>query len=424
MSGYGIGAGGLLGVALELLPAPVQAALATATTGGTITAGTYRYVLTAINAVGETIASNEQTIVTTGSTSTVTVTWGAVTGATGYKLYKTAAGGATGTELLYKTVGLVVSDIDTTPGSPAGAFPLANTAFDPGTYRAPTKFIPFTSESMQMTEATVFRRPIRQSADVIGAVAGNEHVEGDIEMEGLEDCVPYWLLAGRMTCVKTSAPPNYTYVFTPNDAAVSSRTLSVTIIRSGEVFGYTGVTVSSSRFGINEGMLTFAVSTTARNEAVQTTPAPVTWPTTAPFGAGQYTIEIPTGTVVTDTDTFEWSVEDNAEPQFRLKSTGRGSDFTKYGERDLTISVERDFLSRADYDLYKSVTAQSITLTSTKGLNNLITLFTPVVIKESYAMNLSGQGDLVRGSISYRPMINGSGLAATITIKTQENIPI
>jgi hypothetical protein len=421
---YGIGAGGLLGVAIEVLPAPVQSALATATTGGTITAGTYRYVVTAINAVGETIASNEQSIVTTGSTSTVTVTWATVTGATGYKLYKTAAGGATGTELLYKTVGAVVTDIDTTPGSPVGAFPLANTAFDPGNYRAPTKFIPFNSESFAMTEATVFRRPIRQSADVIGAVAGNEHVEGDVEMEALEDCIPYWLLASRYTCVKTGTTPNWIYTFTPNSAAVSSRTLSVTIIRSDQVFGYVGVTTSSSRFGINEGMLTFAASLTARNEAVQATPGSVTWPTTAPFGAGTYTIEIPTGTTVTDTDTFEWSVENNAEMQFRLKSTGRGSDFTKYGERDLTISMERDFLTRADYDLFKSVTSQSITLTSSKGINNLITLFTPVAIKESYATNLSGQGDLVRGSITYRAMINGSGVAATITVKTQEDIAV
>src|SRR6266566_6131705 len=108
--GVGIGASSIMGIAFEQLLPPVQAALATATTGGTITAGTYRYVVTAINLNGETIASNEQTIVTTGSTSTVTVTWGAVVGATGYRLYKTAAGGGVGTELLYKSVGLVVTD--------------------------------------------------------------------------------------------------------------------------------------------------------------------------------------------------------------------------------------------------------------------------------------------------------------------------
>src|SRR6201992_1918191 len=102
--GYGVGAGGDLVIAFEDLNEPVQSALATATTGGTITAGTYKYIVTALNALGETMGSNEQTITTTGSTSTVTVTWATVTGATGYNLYKTASGGATGTELKYKSV--------------------------------------------------------------------------------------------------------------------------------------------------------------------------------------------------------------------------------------------------------------------------------------------------------------------------------
>lgn len=422
---YGIGAGGLLGVALEVLPAPVQAALATNTVGGTLAAGTYRYYVTAVNANGETVISNERTITTTGATSVVDVTWAAVTGATQYKIYRTAAGGAAGTQLLLTTVSApTVTYQDTGALVPSGAYPTANTAYDPGTYRAPTKFIPFTSESLQMMEATVFRRPIRQSADVIGAVAGNEHVEGDVEQEALEDCVVYWLLAGRLTCVKSGSAPNYTYTFTPNDDAVASRTLSVTIIRSEQVFGYTGVTMSSYRFGINEGLLTFGTSITARNEATQSTPSPITWPTTAPFGAGMYSIEIPTGTEVNDTDTFEWTSEDNAEPQFRLKNTGRGSDFTKYGERDLTISMERDFLTRADYDTYKAITSQSITITASKGANNSIELETPVTVKESYGTNLSGQGDLVRGSITYRGMIDGSGNAATIVIKTQEDIAV
>lgn len=420
--GYGIGAGGLLGVAIEVLPPPVQSALSTATTGGTITAGTYKYVLTAINANGETTISNEQTITTTGSTSTVTVTWSAVTGATGYKLYKTAAGGATGTELLYKTVGAVTSDVDTSPGSPSGAFPTANTAFNPGVYVAPTKFVPFNSESLKMMEETVFRRPIRQSADVIGAVPGNQHPEGPIDMEALEDCIPYFLLAARLGVVK-SGSTNFTYTFTPTAAAVATRTLSITIIRSDQVFGYVGCTTGSYKFGVNNGMLTFSVNIIGRDEASQSTPT-ATWPTTSPFGAGQYSIEIPTATPVTDTDTFEWSSEDNAEVQFRLKSTGRGSDFTKYGERDLTITLGRDFLTRADYDAFKAITAQTITLTATKGANNSISLVTPVSIKETYEVGLNGQGDLNRANITYRAMINSSGVAATVTIKTQEDIPV
>lgn len=423
MSGLGIGAGGLVGVALEVLPAPVQSSLATSASGGTITAGTYRYVVTAINAFGETVASNEQSIVTTGSTSTVTVTWATVTGATGYKLYKTAAGGGTGTELLYKTVGAVTTDIDTSPGSPVGAFPTANTARNSGVYAAPTKYVPIRNESMHIVEETVFRRPIRQSADVVGAVAGNEHAEGDIEMEAAEDWILYFLLSSRMQCTKTGAGPNYTYAFTPLPSATSGLTLSVTVVRAGEVFAYTGVTVGSWKFGIDSGLLVFTASCVANNESTQSSPTS-TWPTTAPFGAGTYSVEFPTGSPVVDTDTFEITCEDNAEVQFRLKSTGRGGDFTKYGERDFTMTAGRDFTSKTDYNAFKAVTAQSVTISATKGVSNSIAIVMPVMIKESYEVALSGQGDLIRGNITYRGMIDGSGNSFTMTVKSQENIPV
>src|SRR5262245_26790281 len=64
------------------LAAPVQTAPATATTGGTLAAGTYRAVITAVNDRGETVKSGEQSQVTTGSASTVTFSWNAVSGAT------------------------------------------------------------------------------------------------------------------------------------------------------------------------------------------------------------------------------------------------------------------------------------------------------------------------------------------------------
>lgn len=81
-----------------LLAAPVQAASSTATTGGTIPAGTYRAVITAINERGETIASNEITQVTTGAASTITWNWANLVGETGYRVYITNTNGASGTE--------------------------------------------------------------------------------------------------------------------------------------------------------------------------------------------------------------------------------------------------------------------------------------------------------------------------------------
>lgn len=417
----GIGAAGILGVAREVLPPPVQSALGTAASGGTITAGTYRYIVTAINANGETTASNEQTIVTSGATSTVTVTWVAVSGATGYRLYKTAAGGGTGTELFYKAVGLVVSDIDTAPGSPVGAFPLVNTAGNAGVYVAPTKFIPFMSESLTSVQSTIWRRPIRQSADIIGAVPGNFNVAGDISIEGMEDCVLYFLYGSRMSVAKTGGPTNWIYTFTPTANAIPNNTLSITVVRNGIVFGFTGCVVSSQTFTQQDGIFMYNMSIIGRDEAVQSAPTP-TWPTTVPFGAGQWSIEIPTATPVFDTDTFEFTIDDAAEAQFRLKSTTRGADFIKYGERAVTISAERDFDSRTDFDAFKALTSQTITITATKGANNSISLLAPVAIKDTYEVQNSGQGDLVRASIAYNAVIDGTGKSAQITLKTQENI--
>lgn len=114
------------------LATPVNAAFSTATTGGTLVAGTYYYRVSAINAQGETLASTETSQVVPAGTSTnkVTVNWGAVTDATGYKVY----GRSTGAELLIATVGAVTTYIDTGSVTPAGALPAANTTgLGPGT---------------------------------------------------------------------------------------------------------------------------------------------------------------------------------------------------------------------------------------------------------------------------------------------------
>lgn len=291
----------------------------------------------------------------------------------------------------------------------------------PGTYVAPTKYFPFNSESLQFQQATKWRRPIRQAVGIVGAVAGDSHVEGEIEMEALEDVVAYFMQASRMTVVKSGAT-NFTYTGTPSNVAIPVKTMSLTIERvGGVVFGYTGMVVNSFKFSIDEGTLMFTVNMVGRDEASQSVPTP-TWPTTTPYGAGQYSLEIPTATPVTDTDTFEFSVEDNASPAFRLKSTGRSAAFINYGERAVTMSMERDFTSRTDYDAFKALTSQSITLTASKGANNSISMVAPVAIKDTYEVTVPGQGDLVRANIAYQGAINGSGADYSLVVKTQEDI--
>jgi hypothetical protein len=290
-----------------------------------------------------------------------------------------------------------------------------------GTYTAPTKYVPFNSESLTVANETNFRRAIRNSPDVTYAVPGNIHPEGDIEMDAFDDILPYFMMVSRMTVVKTGTTPNFTYTGTPNALAVPAKTMSITIVRDGIVFGYVGCVVSSFTIGMDDGTMTYTATIMANDEAVQSAPTP-TWPTTTPYGMGMYTIEIPTASTVTDTDTFEFQVEDNGEPQFRLKSTGRGANFIKFGEREVTLSVERDFQTRVEYDAFKAVTAQSIQITASKGANNNIVLLCAVSIKDSYEVNLSGQGDLVRAQVSYQCLVGPATPSYLLTVKGQEDI--
>lgn len=290
-----------------------------------------------------------------------------------------------------------------------------------GTYTAPTKYVPFREESINYGQATGFRRAIRKSPDVTYAVPGDSHVEGDLEVDITEDVLPYFMMASRMDVVKTGAGPNYVYTGTPTAVATPVKTLSLTIERNGAVFGYVGCVVGQFSFGIDDGTLTYSASIVGRDEASQSAPTP-SWPTTTPYGMGQYSIEIPTASAITVVDTFEFTVNDNAEPQFRLKSTGRAADFIKYGEREVSLSLERDFENRTDYDAFKALTAQSITLTASKGANNNISILAPVSVKDTYEINLSGQGDLVRGGVEYQNLVGPATAAYTLVAKTQENI--
>lgn len=101
------------------LSAPVVTAPSTATTGGTLAAGTYYYQVTALLGLGESLPSAEVSRVTVGTTSTVTFTWPAIPGATGYQVYGRTAGGA---KQLLATLGTVLTYTDT-----GAAVPLAGT---------------------------------------------------------------------------------------------------------------------------------------------------------------------------------------------------------------------------------------------------------------------------------------------------------
>jgi hypothetical protein len=80
------------GTVTSQLVTPTGVGTSTATTGGQLAAATYGYRVSAVNEYGETTASTTVTRVTTGTTSTVTVSWTAVVGATAYRIYGRTSG--------------------------------------------------------------------------------------------------------------------------------------------------------------------------------------------------------------------------------------------------------------------------------------------------------------------------------------------
>lgn len=108
------------------IAAPNDLAVSAATTGGTFTAGTYHWVITATNFAGETIASNEVNATLTGQTSSAVLSWTLPDGATGIRIYRGTTSGAE--NKLIAKLGAVTTYTDTGATGVTGAAPGSNTA--------------------------------------------------------------------------------------------------------------------------------------------------------------------------------------------------------------------------------------------------------------------------------------------------------
>ncbi len=113
-----------------LVPSGVSAALSTI--ASSLAAGTYDYVVTATGissggGSGETTASANVSATTTSTDPSVTISWSAVTGAGGYRIYR---GTAAGTYTVYYSVsGSTLSYTDTGAAATSGSPPTTNTAY-------------------------------------------------------------------------------------------------------------------------------------------------------------------------------------------------------------------------------------------------------------------------------------------------------
>ena len=292
----------------------------------------------------------------------------------------------------------------------------------PGTYVPPTKYIPIDSESLKWTQENTERRPIRNTPALVGMIRGNGHVEGEVSFDVTVDVLVWFLTASRCTYTKTGTAPSFSYKFVPAPVAVPTKTLSITVKRGNDVAGYTGCVVSSFTLSVDSsGAFKASMNIIGTAESTQAGALTPTWPTALPFGAGMYSIQIPTATQVFDADTYEFAVEDNAEAQNRLKNT-IGAQFVKFGENNTAVKVERDFETRAELDQYKNLTSKSVTFEATQGTEK-VTILTPVAFVNTYEYGLSSVGDLVRASVEYQCATNAAGASFELTVVTAENLP-
>jgi hypothetical protein len=97
-------------------PAPTAVA---SESGGTLAAATYRYKLTyTLGGVESAVSANSNDAIVAGATGSVNLTWGAITGASNYKIY-----GRTGGSFLQMFTGTALTFLDTAAVTPSGAAP-------------------------------------------------------------------------------------------------------------------------------------------------------------------------------------------------------------------------------------------------------------------------------------------------------------
>jgi Phage tail tube protein len=309
-----------------------------------------------------------------------------------------------------------------------------------GTYVAPVVFAPILNESLIYTEEKYYSEQIRQETIHSDVKSGYYHVEGDVQLEVDPNNIIYWLYASRHDIVKSGAGP-FTYTYTPSSAGSAStaagttspKTLSITIVRNGEVFGYTGCTVGGFEFMVEDGVLKCTMNVLGLAESEEADPTEV-WAAPELYGADAHYVYLaaaaasPTfGAVDVNFNGFTFRVNYNAEAQNRIRAD-RSASYISYGITEAEIESELDFLDRTDYDNMVANTQRAIKLESLNGgvtfaaATSGIQLQGNRVSYDAYDIGLEGMGDLIMAGFTGRIIGIAGGDAYQIAVKSAVSI--
>jgi len=305
-----------------------------------------------------------------------------------------------------------------------------------GTYVAPTIFVPVLNESLIYREEKYYSEQIRQQTIVSDVKPGYYHVEGDIEMEADPTNLPYWLYASRHIAAKSGTGP-YVYKFTPGSQGSAStaagttaaKTLSITVVRNGVVFGYTGCVVGSWEWTIEDAVLRVTMNVLGLAEAVQAAPSP-TWAAADLLGADAHRVYLAASAATPSFTTadinfngFTFRANYNPEAQNRIRADRQAS-YISYGITEAEIESELDFLDRTDYDNFVNNAQRAIKLESTNGgvtfaaATSGVKLQANRVSYDAYDVALEGMGDLIMAGFTGRMVGIAAGDAYEMTVKS------
>jgi hypothetical protein len=266
-----------------------------------------------------------------------------------------------------------------------------------GTYVPPTRFFPIKSESLVESFENQKRRVIRGIADNLGHIQGYSHVEGDVEMELMEDVLPYFLYVSRNEVAKTGTTPNFVYTTTPQHWGASTLMpkpgMSITVVKNGTVYGFTGCATTGMEFSVDSGICQMKMTMIGRAEASQALPTPTFPISDLPFSAGMYSIQVPTASQLFDVNDFTLTVNDNGEAQNRLQNS-TFAQWVKFGQREVQLELERDYTDRTEWDAFKLLTAASVTVLVQRNANKSVQFKLPNAVRDTHEVDgLSDQGN-------------------------------
>lgn len=306
--------------------------------------------------------------------------------------------------------------------------------------------VPILEESLAYTEDKYMSRQIRKSAIVSEVKQSYYHVEGDIVMEADPNYLPYFLHASRHIITKTGASAPFTYKYVPGafGSAITEagpqgrKTLSITVVRNGEGFGYAGCSVGRMEWTIEDGVLrvTFGIVGLSEEEP-SSVPANPTWLAANLYGADSSNIFVDAaavappfaGSPVEDFNGFTFTADYNAEAQNRIKAA-RSAAFVSYGENEATYDTELDFIDRAEYDNFVNTTYRAMKLQALHPGNaaTLAAATDGVVIQinrsvyETYDVTLGALEELTMAGVTGRVVGIAGGDPFSITVKTPVDI--